>query len=211
MAFASIGPAVQRVKAWYDEQLLAVPDENGVMQPSHVRGTVFPAPGSVVWSDLKEKGDTSSTANRWQDVAYIAIEQQLPHYKQMMNLDPVPRGAPLSRMNVMAFCFSTRLRCGVPPSPTQEQAEEMSSTGQPRLAPMGNCGEGDAMVLWVRIRPAHDPSGASDMFRCAIRRAHEMESPIVPATARWRWLVEDETVWRECTQGCCEVQVLDNG
>src|SRR5690606_10985901 len=187
MAMTSTAPAVQRIKGWYDEQLLAVPDANGAMRPSRIRGTVFPAPGSVVWTDLAHKGDIASQGDPWQVVAYVAIEQRLPHYKLMMNLDPVPRGSSLESMNEMAFCFSTRSRCGVPPSPTKEEAEKLMSDGQPRLAPMANCGEGNAKFLWVRIRPAGDRSGASDMFRCAKRRAHEMQTPVVPATARWRW------------------------
>jgi hypothetical protein len=27
----------------------------------------------------------------------------------------------------------------------------------------------------------------------------------VPATARWRWLADDETVWTKCDEGCCEI------
>jgi hypothetical protein len=45
---------------------------------------------------------------------------------------------------------------------------------------------GQEVVKNVRYRPA--PRGVA-----------------VPATARWRWLPDDETVWTKCDEGCCEI------
>ena len=209
LPFNSNAPAVQRLKGWYDEQYLAVDGANSTMQPSRVLGTVFPAPGSVRWETLEKMAQESDPSRRWMNVAYIAINEASQHYKLMLNLERVAPGSELQEMNVLAFCWGLRARCSVPPAPTPEQAQSLKAAGQPRLAPMRTCDRGDRNVLWVRITPARR-SAETAMYRCVHRTVHDLQHPIIPATARWRWLITDETVWRECTQGCCQVEVADD-
>lgn len=68
--------------------------------------------------------------------------------------------------------------------------------GVPAAAP--TCGDG---LWWVRIVNAE--SGEA-RYRCVIRR--ELAGVDVVATARWRWLPDDEGQWERCAEGCCEIQ-----
>jgi hypothetical protein len=55
-------------------------------------------------------------------------------------------------------------------------------------------------LWWAKIVSANGDS--------LIKRVWRREAPEgtkVPATARWRWLHNDETVWTKCDEGCCEI------
>jgi hypothetical protein len=41
-------------------------------------------------------------------------------------------------------------------------------------------------------------------YRCVTRRTHAGVDP--PAAVRWRWKMDDETLWERCGTGCCEVE-----
>ncbi len=202
----SAQPREQRIKGWYDEQLLAHVDDDGKFGLSAVKGTVFPAPGSVEMEALKAAVTAVNTLERWKQVAYIALDRPSPYYKRMMNLDAVQASASFPEMNILSFCEGTREQCGTPNAPSAAQVAQMTQAGIPRLAPKSGCDEGAITAIWVRITPAGRPPGSpEDMYRCVTRRTHNIDVEI-PATARWRWLLSDETVWRECTKGCCQVE-----
>lgn len=43
------------------------------------------------------------------------------------------------------------------------------------------------------------------MYGCVTQRAHP-EARQLPGTARWRWKVNDETMWVRCPGGCCTLE-----
>lgn len=202
---AGPGPWEMRHKGWYDDQLLAVPDGQGGLRPSDVRGIVFPIGGSVQISSLERRAMNPNVIARWDTVAFISIDRESPYYKRMLNLNPVAGDASFEAMNMLSFCKGTRSTCGVPAPPTAAQLASLAPNA-PRLAPMEGCDQGSESVIWVRITPAGSaPGGEDDMYRCVKRTGHDFQSPEIPATARWRWMISDETVWRECTKGCCQI------
>lgn len=66
---------------------------------------------------------------------------------------------------------------------------------------------GNALRMWSMITYVNDRSQPDTIFRCVARRTPgKNPHPPVPGTARWRWLANDETTWKRCSEGCCEVQ-----
>lgn len=186
---------VRAIKGWYDQQYLAIQSE-GVSTPTHLRGTVFP---DTALSDLLT---FTPVRNQWRAVSHIALEQQasgsttadynkaLNYYKTKFNLDPIPAGSPLAAMNHVLMCLGTIATCGVP-SPA-------------KLSMRRSCGKNallaakDTPRVWLMITS----TVSEPMYRCATYYAHDVS---IPATARWRWLAGDETSWRKCPSGCCEM------
>lgn len=181
---------VKRIKGWYDEQSLAVPGPGGAFIPGKARATVIPAPKR----DLVD----SNYHHRWARVAYIALDRPSRYYRKKLNLYFTRPGAPLSLLNVLSFCKGTRTECRVP----------APSAGVPFSAECGDESEATpGERWWVRIDAARG-RGRGPMYRCVDRVGHETEGVDIPPTARWHWLNEDETVWKECVTGCCQVRVL---
>lgn len=183
---------IQRIKGWYDEQLLAEPDQ-GEYKPSQVTGTIFPDSSLGKWTTA----DYSRIGDPWRPVAYIALSRHSKYYKDELNLDRTPRGAPLRSLNRLSFCLGTRAFCGVPAleiahAPPAE-CDVVDSRGSP------------AISWWARIDPA---MVGNPLFRCVSQMDHSAEVSSIPATARWHWLAKRETVWKECVTGCCQVRVL---
>jgi hypothetical protein len=181
---------VQRIKGWYDEQFLAVRDGSGV-KPSTVRGIVFPD------TSLKSRSRTDYH-RRWLPVAYVALSHPSPYYVTKFNFDPVLAGAPLSAMNTLSFCYGTTADCfsrfGIP-IPKFVCPQELQPAGQATI-PQGS--------WWVKIEAA---SGSRrPMFKCAVRTDHSNANITIPPTSRWRWLADDETMWKECLEGCCRLE-----
>jgi hypothetical protein len=58
---------------------------------------------------------------------------------------------------------------------------------------------------WSMITYRNDAGKPDTVYHCLARRAHAAP-PDVPGTARWRWLANDETTWKRCGPGCCELQ-----
>jgi hypothetical protein len=42
-------------------------------------------------------------------------------------------------------------------------------------------------------------------YKCVYRHDHSGLGITIPGTARWRWLLRDETKWMRCDVGCCQV------
>ena len=59
---------------------------------------------------------------------------------------------------------------------------------------------------WADIEPGSTMPNSLRFH--VVRRGHEHHLPkvMIPATARWRWMRNDETIWTRCAAGCCEVQ-----
>lgn len=61
--------------------------------------------------------------------------------------------------------------------------------------------------MWTRITYSTASGSEVSEYGCAIRRTpHNPSYPQIPGTSRWRWLANDETTWKRCADGCCEVQ-----
>jgi len=175
---------VRSTKGWYDQQQLA--DVGSKAPIPGLVGTVFPG------SPLNTLLD-SINAGKWFEAAYVNISQPNAHYKKLLNLDAVSDGLRLQQMNVLLFCHGRRDECGIP-----------DTTGANSLSARCGLNLGRQQIIWAQIKPA---LGGKPKFGCIKRYDHSMElKKTIPNTARWRWLLDDETIWKECIQGCCEVE-----
>jgi hypothetical protein len=192
------GDRVVRVKGWYDEQNLAwQPSSGAPLEASGVVGTVIPAPN--LGSLMGEPAFASFVT-----VAYVALDVSAAKpgaaafYKKKLNLNPasVAQGSPPrwdpARLNKLEQCFGTASSCGVvwTTEPANVQCPS-TSYGFP------------IHRWWQRITAAGETAGR---YRCATRRDHSTFTSAIPATARWRWILGDDTIWTECTQGCCQTE-----
>jgi hypothetical protein len=186
---------VRAIKGWYDQQIIAI-DDGIAAKPGNVRATFFPHP---------ELGKYTETRfdSTWVPVSYVALEGLPGAYKKKFNFDRVGPRALLAQMNEISFCRGTRRGCRIP-TPLSTSV-------------LQSCGKANLLLLpeqprwWARIGSkgalagARNPSVSTYMFKCVTRRVHKGVQ--IPATARWRWLADDETEWQYCPSGCCEVQV----
>jgi hypothetical protein len=185
-----------RFKGWYDEQFVAVRDLQGTMRPGAF-GTVIPDPALGT-------RDSAAFVGEWVPVAYIALQPiggdtgAVASYKTKLNLDAVPVQMQLTSLNQIFLCFGTRGEC-----------QDVNET----IVPTSKCPAQATMWRtyhrwWVKIVSAQ----LKDVrYTCVIRRGHDDFKEDIPGTARWRWILNDDTVWRECTQGCCEVETCVSG
>lgn len=180
---------VRAIKGWYDQQVLAV-DHGLSVRPGLIRATIFPDP------ELKSK-QVTDYYNRWVPVSYVAFEGTSALYKGKFNFDRIPSVVPLANMNRISLCHGTSLGCNVPLTLPIEQGL-VNSCGKKALflSPL-------IESWWARVEAATG-SPKRTIYKCVIRREHPGVN--IPATARWRWLAEDETEWQYCPNGCCEMQ-----
>jgi hypothetical protein len=180
-----------RSKGWYDEQILTLADApasptmggpSGDARPqvSAIVGTFIPALNLGNWSG---KPETSPFAQGWTAVATVAIRGNPGGYTSKLNL--IESGESIAT-NVVYLCYS-----GV--------ANPGACTGSGTL----NC----ASDQWY-AKVVHNPNSPSPVSKhfCATRRGHDGPGmPAIPGVVRWRWLLNDETMWVRCLNGCCEV------
>ena len=191
-AGASKEDLVRGVKGWYDEQLLAVEESDEAM-PSLLRGAVFP-------DTLLASLTSPMLDGQWRVVSHIALQRpepgqlvkELKYYKDKFNLDPIASGSPLKEMNHVLLCYGTVSSCSVPAVASKAMK---SSCGNSALGAATS-----TKRYWAQITS----NVSSPMYRCMTPHTHAGIVDI-PATARWRWLARDETSWRWCPLGCCEV------
>ena len=185
---------VLRIKGWYDEQHLATRGANeDDPRPSGIRGTVIPHPDLHTY-----EGETFTT---WTRAGYIALDSIGPgftesiasYYKTKFNLSSVSVTKQLDQMNQIHICHGTRARCSVPNSGMS--TSELCGPDKTWYGRRIN-------RWWVKLQ---SPAVNNDVHKCVTRRGHEDLDVPIPGTARWRWLIRDETVWERCTHGCCEV------
>ena len=194
------GDRVVRVKGWYDEQILAwKPHPDKPSEPSGVVGTIIPVPNLGTLQGRP-------AFKRFITVAYAALDtaNASPHvvkyFKDKLNMLPVSvvgsGGWDPKRLNRMELCFGSERDCGV-----QWTTEPASA----RCPAFGPAPARKTILRWyTRITPAGEPLGAQ--YRCVTRRDHADAGKQIPVTTRWRWILDDETVWTECTQGCCQTE-----
>jgi hypothetical protein len=170
------------VKAWYDEQFLAVMSA-GQAIPSLIRGIVVPD------ADLGSR-DSSAYTNQWAPVARVLLDTTkatINPYRDKLNLGHTPAGT----FNLIELCFSMEEKCpgiGTPLACSSAAYKAAAAMGGPQY--------------WrARITRA---DGNVD-FRCVIARSPPSKiATAIPRTARWHFLDQDDIVWEWCPSGCCE-------
>jgi hypothetical protein len=61
-----------------------------------------------------------------------------------------------------------------------------------------------ASEWWLRIVSG---TPAKAKYFCVHRRGHEDIAGLdIPGIVRWRWALNDETIWIRCLEGCCEAE-----
>jgi hypothetical protein len=169
------------IKGWYDQQFLASTSPSGEATPSRIWGTIYPDSGLNDYDTIKvfKRGI-------WVSVAQVALEDlsglaNPPNpYKKRMNLDFTHSNG---RFNTIYLCHGNKGEC----EPTVAAA----------------C-DGDGL-WWGKVEDATPEDGSPALFMCTVRRPHDALGYHVPGTARWRWLASDETTWKRCDAGCCEL------
>lgn len=183
---------VLQVKGWHDEQILAArSNEESPLVPSGLFGTVVPSP------DLAAASWTMPGPPVWHTAAYIAVRDltgndangSLDSYLNKLNVREVGPG-PLTALNKMSYCYGTKSGCQINPDELFEECDRWTE----RLL-------FNIHRWWVRLEP---PVGDAKVY-CVTRRSHPGFAGI-PATARWRWILSDDTIWTECVNGCCQTQ-----
>jgi hypothetical protein len=117
------------------------------------------------------------------------------YYNRKFNYDPESVDRVLDKLNTVELCYRSRYHCGVdrPPPPDIKCGSGVDHYYWPSH-------------LWVRVK---ESGGTTVRYRCGVRREHTgmpgVTTSMIAATARWRWLLKDETVWDYCSaMGCCE-------
>lgn len=183
------------VKGWYDEQQLE-DRGTGILAPTAALATLVPDP------QIESLTVDDYTSGRWQTVSYSSIAQRVPSYFDKLRLGsaPLPVGAAPGALTETALCregvnpaTGTLATCpGLPPT--------LAATCEWQSLPKGDSGYG----WFARIS---DPgSEERPLYKCVTRHDHGGFGLKVPATARWKWLQQDETQWTRCDQGCCTVK-----
>jgi hypothetical protein len=193
-AYTALNDRVGRIKGWFDEQYLAIIKTGTggptAPMPSRLKGTLIPHP------DL-DRYTAADFDNRWAVVGYVALDgdtQQLPFYKTKLNLERAPVGN-LNTLNEIAMCMGSKARC--------------LPAGAASKCTLDGSEPGDQVLWWGRITAA---TSKAVIYKCVKREDHSMIQPPIhiPGTARWRWLLADETSWTRCIEGCCEIDMEMN-
>jgi hypothetical protein len=183
--------AVVEIKGWHDEQLLAVPVGPGMseMRPSSLRGMVIPQPG------LKDTKWSQNGGGAWETVAHVAMTDlsgggdlgAVEYYRNNFGLEAADLG-PTESMNELSYCYGRYWQCGA------SLTQKFKCHGFGSLL---------GRSWFTKIRAARVNTSKT---LCMVRRTHPPFTGTIPATARWRWILSDDTIWTECMQGCCETQ-----
>ena len=183
-----IAPLRSHSKGWYDEQILMVADAAGKgPEVSAITGTFIP-------DEHLGKGDGPALTSRfitgWQRVAEVAIRGNAGGYTSKLNL--FTSGEKMGE-NTVLLCYA--------------------EPGQPN-----NCTGVDPAKMkcadnWYSAIVHGNLSDAASrtQYFCVIRRTHDVASgmrshPPIPGVVRWRWALNDETMWVRCLNGCCEIK-----
>jgi len=174
------------VKGWYDEQQLAVPPT--VTTPLSVglfSGTLVPMPDLGAFS-----GPTGLIHfTTWQPVAVAAMQSGSSVYFDKLNLatSTIPH-----MIDTVYLCQGRWTDCAG------------SSAHHPKCET--NTG------WWAKIVSNPLPAMVGGLLQsthyfCVTRRGHEsIPNFHIPGVVRWRWALNDETMWVRCLEGCCEVE-----
>ena len=168
---------VHRIKGWYDEQILA----------QHFEGKTYPygSLARIVPHPMLGTFTRDTFAGRWVHVATAIMPADPGHYAKKMNYE--------AGENRLYLCMG--IPCGVPDSLQLIAQQKMSA----KKLPLPDASE----MFWAAIVSA---SGITRMTH-VVRKDHSgLEDRLklsIVATARWRWILDDETNWIRCDEGCC--------
>jgi hypothetical protein len=192
-----------RVAGWYDEQRLA-PPAGAPTTATEMRAIIVPDErlGQYGYSDFE---------GRWARVAFVRFETG-------SGAAPNTHAARLEYGNKFGFATgdttSVLWLCrGLGECPGLRRAlgdsllERLPAAYRgPRPVSQQEIANGASPTVpnlwWARITVG----SGKPTYRPVIRCDHSAEGIPVPGTARWRWTLDDETVWVRCVNGCCEVK-----
>lgn len=188
------------VKGWYDEQQLANTWTNAstgasITSVGAVRGALVPMPGLDTLNGNERR---SVFAKAWWPVAIVAIDTST-YYEQKLNLWP----SVMSQMSDTVYlCYGQWSDCAPTAGPPPQCPSDMKN-----------------LDWWAKIVSSSvysvsngttdsSPTGPSIKYYCVHRRTHDTHRRgfHIPGVVRWRWAVDDETMWIRCLEGCCEVE-----
>jgi hypothetical protein len=167
---------VVAIKGWYDEQRLAIADAPG--KPLTTGALIGTAFPHPLLGTLDDVDDFKAM---WIPVATVRLD-----------------GAPAGHPTYAKYKAKLNFERG------DNEVELCRSDPSMRCVPEGmepstTCdADSDGSRWWARIISPTDTA-----YRCVTRRRHP-ES--MPGTVRWRWLLDDETLWVRCSFGCCTVE-----
>ena len=179
---------VQRIKGWYDDQVLALPGGTG---PSQVHGYLFPNP---VLDTLNWREDvlTRYKDRGWLHVAWAVMDTDYAKWN-------LKKGK-----NKISFCYgsATPNSCDVPAGPQDPGSS----------VPLNSCTEdpsNNALRWWAKTE-----SSTGVTYTCVRRMNHLAQLQAlsslkpgvdyrIPGAARWKFLTSDESTWMSCPTGCC--------
>lgn len=187
------------VKGWYDEQLLALPPvpPAPVTAVSAIMGTVVPEPN--LGQPMGQDGETSIYLNTWKSVASVRLDRSPGGYASKLNFVATTG---TDAQNHVALCYGITQRNGFNPCIPNRVG---------LTVPIPKDANGKGCSGWF-TRVGRNPDGSgNEKYFCATRRGHDMDTngnpiPHIPGVVRWRWALDDETMWIRCLQGCCEVR-----
>jgi hypothetical protein len=185
------GSPVLQVKGWYDQQRLS-PTAKGWWHPgagpTSVVGTIIPAPGLA----LLESTHFNLT---WQLVAYVNLSEPSLEYKRRHNMVPKIGDLFHSRLTTISMCAED---WGGPNPLLTGAGCQGVSEAQRKHATCKAEVNAPNVHWWGKTDPA---DGGPPRYWCVVRR--EVTEALVPGTARWRWMADDEITWDRCGAGCC--------
>lgn len=196
------GTRVVTIKGWYDAQFLGIQSDSGLV-PSEVYGVIIPNPTLETMASATVASETGAqpsaiTAydNHWVNVGVVYVSGNYKAFKAGVNIIDYCRGPSNGPCKVPVASQP------LPPAPWKQRLASCDS----------------AQAWWARVRP---PVG-KPFFVCVRVRDHgpPLEAAMaaggdfagwkisLPASARWRWLVDDESGgWYGCqSSSCCTQQ-----
>jgi len=177
---------VMEIKGWNDYQKLALKNPTGPTYPGTLAGYVTPD------GDLENR-DLAAFQNKWVHVATIELDGPPGVYQAKLGLGAPTPANPQNHLwmcnGAWNICQPASQASGGPAAGTAGTVAKPDCSGDP----------GNPETWWSATV---DP-GNQVAFRCVHREDHGTIP--VPGTARWRWILNDETIWVRCANGCCQV------
>ena len=182
---STMTPPVLAVKGWYDEQRLASAPNGPTPVVSAITGTLIPDPDL---GTINGPVNTTPFFHHWQHVAWVALDGPPGKYAQRFNLI---QSSVTELANSVFLCFGET-------DPVAKTNPCFPSMPLPLCA---NTTANQNNQWWARI--GRGTIGDTRVY-CITRRDHP--GMRIPGVVRWRWEINDDTMWIRCLEGCCEVE-----